>query len=306
MSIRVSRRRFLAASVATATAAMAFPRISRAAERKRKLVMIAGKPSHPPGMHEFNAGVLLLSQLLKDVDDLELSVHHNGWVSDEEAFDGADGILIYSDGRGGHPAVQADHKQKLGKLMAGGVGLMCAHYAVEIDPRQAGPEFHDWIGGYYENGFSVNPIWEPKFEKFPDHPVCRGVKPFTARDEWYFNMRWRPETSGIAHLLQATPSDEVRNGPYVHPKGPYPHIQEAKGRAETMMWAIERPDGGRGVGFTGGHFHTNWGIGDFRKIVLNALLWISKLEVPAGGLETKLPDGELLKNLDPKPAPKAK
>jgi hypothetical protein len=72
-------------------------------------------------------------------------------------------------------------------------------------------------------------------------------------------------------ILVAAPSDEVRDGPYVYPKGPYPHIQAAKGRTETMMWAVKRPDGGRGFGFTGGHFHDNWGNNDFRKVVLNAL-----------------------------------
>ena len=46
------------------------------------------------------------------------------------------------------------------------------------------------------------------------------------------------------------------------------------------MWAVERPDGGRGVGFTGGHFHRNWRDDNFRKVVLNALLWICKVEVP--------------------------
>src|SRR3954469_26034395 len=85
-------------------------------------------------------------------------------------------------------------------------------------------------------------------------------------------------------ILVAKPSDEVRDGPYVYPKGPYKHIQENKGRAEAMMWAAERPDGGRGVGFTGGHVHRNWANDDFRKVVLNALLWICKVEVPADGV----------------------
>lgn len=300
----MTRRNFLATTAAAATAAFAFPYVSRGAAKKRKLVMIAGKPSHPAGMHEFNAGVMLLSQLLKDVPDLEVSTHRNHWVSDEKVFDDCDAILVYSDGRQGHPLVQKDHKEKVGKLMKRGVGLMCAHYAVEVDPKQAGPEFQDWIGGYYENGYSVNPIWEPRFESFPDHPIARGVKPFSAKDEWYFNMRFRPGMKGVTSILHAVPSDDVRDGPYVYPKGPYPHIQEASGRSETMMWAVEREDGGRGVGFTGGHFHSNWGIDDFRKVVLNALLWTSKVEVPKEGVETKLPDGELLKNLDPKPAKK--
>ncbi len=55
------------------------------------------------------------------------------------------------------------------------------------------------------------------------------------------------------------------------------------GQPEVVAWAIERPDSGRGFGFTGGHKHTNWGNDNFRRLVLNALLWTAKADVPAGG-----------------------
>ena len=51
---------------------------------------------------------------------------------------------------------------------------------------------------------------------------------------------------------------------------------------------------------TGAHFHKNWGNENFRKIVLNALLWTARVEVPASGVECTVPDEELKKNLDPK------
>ena len=129
---------------------------------------------------------------------------------------------------------------------------------------------------------------------------ANGVKPFSVRDEWYFNMRFRDNMAGITPILTAKPADEVRDGPYVYPRGPYPHIQAAKGRAETMMWAVERADGGRGVGFTGGHHHRNWATDDFRKVVLNALVWLVKLEVPAEGIVSRVTEAEMMANLDPK------
>ena len=176
---------------------------------------------------------------------LEVSHARGGWPESEKAFEGVSGILLFADGGGGHPFVQKDRLAFLADYMRRGVGLMCAHFAVEVAGRQGRQaEFQTcWIGGYYEHQFSCNPMWKPEFTEFPTHPISRGVKPFSVRDEWYFNMRFRPDTRGLTPILTAKPSDATRDGPYVYPRGPYPHIQKAKGRAETMMWAMTRREG---------------------------------------------------------------
>ena len=46
------------------------------------------------------------------------------------------------------------------------------------------------------DGYSCNPMWTPEFKEFPKHPIANGVKPFTVRDEWYFNMRFRDRHEG--------------------------------------------------------------------------------------------------------------
>lgn len=280
--------------------------------KKRTLVLMAGRPSHPPRMHEFNAGVKLLAKCLADVDGLEVRVLQNGWPKDESVLQDADAIIFYMDGGGGHEAVQENGRRLklIDQWAARGIGLGFMHFGVEVVPDQAGGEFKRWIGGHYEHMHSCNPIWEPSFARFPDHEITRGVKPFTVKDEWYFNMRFVSDMAGneparveglrFVPILVAAPSDDVRNGPYVYPPGPYEHIQAAKGRAETMMWAVERPDGGRGFGFTGGHYHDNWGNDEFRKVVLNALLWVSKVDVPPGGVESNIVDKDLDENLDRK------
>ena len=281
-----------------------------------KLVLVAGKPSHPPRMHEFNAGVQLLAKCLANVPGLKTEVVLNGWPTDEKVFEGADAVVFYMDGGPKHEIVQ-DGGARIPKIEAWvkrGVGIGCMHYGVEVVADQAGDQFKRWIGGHYENAYSCNPIWEPTFASFLPHPITRGVKPFQIKDEWYFNMRFADsftadgakESDGVKFtpILFAKPGDEVRNGPYVAPKGPYPHIQAASGRTEAMMWAVERPDGGRGFGFTGGHFHDNWGNNDFRKTVLNALVWVAKGEVPAEGISSSVTPSDLDANLDPKPPKK--
>jgi hypothetical protein len=39
---------------------------------------------------------------------------------------------------------------------------------------------------------------------------------------------------------------------------------------------------------------------NFRKVVLNSLLWIAKAEVPRNGVEVKVTCEELLEHIDPK------
>jgi hypothetical protein len=280
----------------------------------KRIVLVAGKPSHPPGMHEFRAGCLLLKSCLDKVPGLSSVVYSNGWPAEPEAFEGADAVVIYADGGAGHPAIQGNHRQILGELAKKGIGLGFMHYGVEIPSTNGGPEFLEWIGGYYEHLFSCNPMWSPEYKSFPDHAVARGVQPFSNRDEWYFNIRFaeagrssdasdgaaKAKAGRLTPILVAKPSDEVRKGRYVYPAGPYEHIIAASGRDETLMWTCERPGGGRGFGFTGGHTHANWGNDNQRKVVLNALLWIAKVEVPSAGVPSKVTPDQLMENLDAK------
>jgi type 1 glutamine amidotransferase len=246
-----------------------------------------------------------------DVPGLVVDLGFNGWVSDQKTLDDADAVVIYADGGAGNPAIQKDHLETLARLTAKGVGVAFMHYGVEIPAARGGAELKKWIGGYYEDKFSCNPMWEPHFQTFPDHPITRGVHPFHNRDEWYINMRWadgfssdKPSVAADGTrfwpILVDKPSDAVRKGPYVAPRGPYPHVVAATGQPEAMMWAVERPDGGRGFGFVGGHSHDNWKNDDQRKVVLNAMVWLAKLEVPATGVESKVADEELNQNLDKK------
>ena len=268
------------------------------AEDKR-IVLLAGARSHRPGDHEFRAGCILLNKWLNAVPGIECEMHTNGWPKHNGVFDGAAAVFIFCDGGGRHPAIRPDRVKILNDLVKKGAGIACAHYGVEVPAGDTGKTMQDWIGGYYEHRFSVNPMWAPDFKSFPKHPITRGVKPFKITDEWYFNMRFRKDGVGkITPILSAQPGKDVRDGPYVYPRGPYKHIIDAEGRAETMMWAYERPNGSRGFGFTGGHKHMNWGNENFRKVVLNGILWIAKAEVPKNGVETKVTEEELKKNWD--------
>jgi type 1 glutamine amidotransferase len=300
-----SNMRRIAIALLTVASILGGPAASWAAE-SRTALLLAGRPSHGPGDHEHNAGILLLAKCLKEnVPGLNVITHLSGeWPSAEE-LEKADTIVFYADGGGGHPAIQGDRLKQVAAQMKRGAGLVCIHYAVEFPKEKGGPEFVDWLGGYFEPNWSVNPHWTADFKTLPKHAVTQGVKPFSTNDEWYYHMRFRDGMKGVTAILTDLPPADT----LTRPDGPHsgnPHVRKAIAAKEPqhVAWATEREDGGRAFGFTGGHYHRGWGNDDQRKLVLNAILWTAKMDVPAAGVPSKVTAEELAQNLDPKPGPK--
>ena len=254
---------------------------------KRKVVFIAGPVSHAYGSHDHWPGSRLLSQMLhENHPQIEAVVHRNGWPADPKAFDGAAAIVVYADGGAKHPVVQ--HLPEMDAMMKRGVGLVLVHYAVEVEEGTAGQPFLDWVGGYFKINWSVNPHWLLQAKSLPNHPITRGVRPFETHDEWYYHMQFRKGMKGVVPILTAMPpatSLERPDGPHQN----NPHVRAAvleRKEPQHVAWAVERADGGRGFGFTGGHWHWNWGHPMQRKLILNAIAWAAKADVPATGIET--------------------
>lgn len=299
--VRVSALILLAAFAAVAPAAddpydqsKVQLEVAPPADFKGKVVLlVAGVPSHGPGDHEFFAGTAIMMNLLKQTPNVWPVMAKGGWPKNEKLFDRADTVLFYMDGRNGHPVVQkdamGDRMDRIQKLMDKGTGWVNLHYAVDYLP-QHGKRVLGWMGGYYEPDYSINPHWDAEIRTLPKHPVTRGVKPFTLRDEWYYGMRFVEDMKNVTPILQAVPPDNTRGTTYT--KG-------RKGEIETMAWAYER-EKGRGFGFTGGHFHRNWADENFRRIVVNAILWTANAEVPDGGAKVEFDPADLNKNLDKK------
>jgi len=247
-----------------------------------KIVLVAGKPSHAPREHEFRAGTLLLEKCLKQNPGIETVVINGGWPADASVFEGARAVVLYMDGGTGHPMIKDDRLATLGKLMRKGVGLVCLHYAVEVPKDRGGAELLEWIGGFYDRPYSQNPVNDVAVtQASPNHPISRGWKSFEGNDEWYYKIRFRPGDPRVTPILTTMlPKDAPQR--------------------ETIAWAVERAEGGRGFGFTGAHYHKNWGMQDFRRMVVNAILWSAKVDVPRGGAKCDLAQDDLEKDLDPK------
>ncbi|MCC6586783.1 MAG: ThuA domain-containing protein [Bryobacterales bacterium] len=266
----------------------------------KQILLIAGPPSHGPLAHEQNAAALLFQKALNGLKGVHAEVSLNGWPKNPGAIQKADSIFVFCDGSARHLIFQDDHAESISKAAARGAGFVFYHYGVEPPADKGHQEFLDWIGGYFELNYSVNPFWEPEFTSFPKHPIANGVKPFKIKDEWYYNIRFREGMKGVTPILTAVPPAATLDKPD-GPRSGNPDVRKKIGQPQVMMWATERADGGRGVGFTGGHDHLNLANDSFRKLILNALVWSAKAKVPPNGVPSTATRDDLMRNLDPKP-----
>ena len=252
--------------------------------KNKKIVFLAdgGKNSKT---HAHESGNALLAKALEDSElGFETSLY-KGWPSDPKAFDGADCIVIFCNG--GRRHLVMPHLDQFEKLIDSGVGFVFMHYAVEVPKGRGGDLMLKAMGGYFETYWSVNPHWTAEIKSLPEHPITRGVKPFTQDDEWYFHMRFQPK--GVTPILSAHPPKSTmdrKDGPHSNNK----HVRKsmAEGQIQHIGWAYERPNGkGRGFGTTGAHYHHTWASHDWRTLILNAIAWTSGVEVPPKGVPSK-------------------
>ena len=273
-----------------------------AAEDKKKIVFISGKPSHGPMKHEHRAGNMILADALNrsGLNGDAVLVPHPGYPKDKSILQDAATVVIFCTGHGGH--VLNAHLDEFDKLMASGTGVVMMHWATEAEKGKPGEKFLQWMGGFCDLDWSVNPHWTPNFKDFPNHPIANGVKPFRVDDEWYYHMRFVNDMKGVTPILADLPPPSTLRRPD-GPRSGNPTVRKsvAAGEKQVVAWAYDRPAGGRGFGFTGAHNHVSWQDENFRKVVLNAILWTANVKVPKDGCPSPaVGDARLKENLDDK------
>lgn len=269
---------------AIAGGALALGTLSAHAEEKgARALVVVGPSTHPPGTHEVAAGGRLLKHCL-DALGLKTDVV-NEWPKDgANAFAEIKTVVFIGDlfppeVMPNRDAVMAD----LAAMTKRGCGIVCVHYATGLEAKHVSAEgdhpLLHWTGGYFatrcEHHKSVARVFkEATIEPAKgEHPILRGWKPFTLNDEPYINNYFGKDGPSKGVTVLATSM-----------------LPPEKPAKETVAWAAERADGGRGAGIVMPHFYRSWGIEDFRVLMLNAILWTAKRDVAKGGARVKLPD----------------
>ncbi len=262
-----------------------------------KIVLLAGSVSNKTGQHEYFAGCALFMDWLKQTPGVFPVMAREGWPKNEKIFEGAKSVVLYMDGGGKQPFLEPERLKLMQKLSDDGVGIVMLHQIVDF-PKGPDEQVKGWLGGVWVHDIGCRGHWNMSFKDFPNHPIMRGVEPFTAAgDGWLYNLHFAPEMKGVTPLLVGEVPDKSRS------------TADAKahnGRGEIIGWAYERPNGGRGFGFTGCDLHKNWGLESQRRFVINGILWSAKVEIPTGGAKVDFDVADLNKNLDDKRAAAAK
>jgi acetyl esterase/lipase len=169
--------------------------------------------------------------------------------------------------------MQADPQRRaaLEKMMARGGGMVVLHWAMGTKEAKPIDDCLNLLGGCHGGPDRKYAVVETGARILdPKHPVAAGIKDFRVKDEFYYRLKFT-KADGLKPLLAVKIED----------------------RDETVAWTWERPAGGRAFGFSGLHFHDNWRLPEYRRLVTQGVLWTLRLPVPAEGLPVKLTEDDL-------------
>jgi type 1 glutamine amidotransferase len=250
-----------------------------------KIVLVAGSSVYKPGEHDYLAGCAVLMDLLRQSPGV-FPVLAVDWPEKPETFAGARAVVLFCDGGDKHPFLKQDHLAQIQRLADKGAGLVALHQVDDV-PKDLGDFARALLGAAWEQGFSQRAHWVAKFATFPDHPITRGVTPFTIDDGWLYRLRFVPDLAGVTPLLRT-----------VSPKAPAASDSDP-GSASIVSWAYDRPGDGRSFVFTGGHLHRSLAEEGYRRFLVNGILWSAHVEVPDSGAPVALAPAALKPTPDP-------
>ncbi|MBX7168999.1 MAG: ThuA domain-containing protein [Pirellulales bacterium] len=228
-----------------------------------KVLIVGHKRDHPYRTHEYLAVGRLLADCLRQSPGVEATVV-DGWPRDPQACDGYAAVVLYTSA-GGNLLLSGARRATAERLFASPAGFVALHWATAAEGAEVGPDYQAALGGRFSFEFSGLRVDQARLRfDLPDHPILRGIEPFELRDEYYLNLRFADGAQGLVTAL-------------------LPQTAEQPALEQRIAWTHERGSGGRSFGLTAGHFFDNFAREDFRRLVVQGILWSAKLDVPAAG-----------------------
>lgn len=265
-----ARLLLVAATFLTAVAASA----AEESRPRRLLLLSQGPDGHPPGTHEYEAGLKVLQKCLAKTPGLEVALERadEPWEAGPARLEQADGAVIFLSE--GAKWVQNDPRRldALARLAARGGGLVAIHWGMGTKDARPIDAYLKLLGGCHGGPDRRYKVVEATIRPAePRHRIAAGIEPLRLRDEFYYRLKFIRPAGQIQPVLTVP----------------------IEGRQETVSWAWQRPDGGRSFGFSGLHFHDNWRLPAYRRLMTQGTLWAMKLPIPEGGANVDIDEADL-------------
>ena len=254
--------------------ALVTPAFAQTFRAPRLLLVGQGPDGHPPGTHEFMAGVKVLEKLLSSTHGLQTTVvkADEPWTEGPALIDKADGIVMFVTQGAEWMQMNPERHAALKRLAQRRGAIVALHWAVGAKDAKYIEGQLELLGGTRGGPQRKYKVLETDV-KIADrkHPVVTGLNDFRINDEFYYRLDFVKPAGSIQPLLTARIDDND----------------------ETVCWSWERPDRGRSFGFVGLHFHGNWQRPEYRRLVVQGILWTLRLPIPHEGVNIEI-DPKLL------------
>jgi hypothetical protein len=278
-----------------------------AQEQKPKVIyFLSGLKDHAgPGRHEVAKDLLVLQDCInkayniKGVKIVTKYIDARSALNVEDIKD-ADALIVESSsvsssqkrthplfpplapGEKNYDKETLDYLSQLDALHKAGMGIMILHWGVAVNNEQnpsARNYYLSWFGETAMEGYTQNPLgfWTvTPIESARKHPILNGVHRWIYKDEIFSRLVGTPGDPYRTNLLIGE-SPETNQSEAGSPKG----VIGPRGIASAYEKGKER-----GILWGGMDFHSALLNEDYRRFLLNAIVWTAGIKVPAGGVKS--------------------
>lgn len=280
---------------------------AQAQEQTKVIYFLSGIKDHPAGVgrHEVKKDMLVLQDCINQAYNIKGVKIVTKFIDARSALDVDDikdaaAIIVESSSasssqRRTHPIFPPlppgqkkydqqtlDYLSKLDALHEAGMGIMILHWGIAVD-NETNPTARDyymkWFGetameGYTQNPLGVWKVWPIKAAE--KNPILNGVHPWIYKDEIFSHLVVNPGDPYRTDLLMGE-SPGTNQSEFGSPKG----VISPRGIASAYQ-----KGNARGILWGGQDFHSALLNDDYRRFLLNAIVWTAGIQVPKGGVKT--------------------
>jgi len=186
--------------------------------------------------------------------------------------DRTDPLFPPSENRRTYSKEVQDYLNQVDSLHKAGMGVVVLHWAVAATHQRAANLYRTWFGGGFVEGYSHNPLgmWTvTPIKSGQKHPVMRGVGEWTYKDEIFSRFMVIPQDPHRTDLLM----------------GEAPKTNQGKVAPRCITWAYE-DSLSRGLIYGGMDYHSALLNDNYRRFLLNAIVWAAGIDVPKEGVKS--------------------